>query len=86
MVARRYPGGPQLGDSTAAVVTFEGTKLPRFIFYHSVVAVRAPVQEDNPGLFPLRHHWASTLGLPATHSRSLYPLWHSSPSDFGRPS
>ncbi|KAH7942582.1 hypothetical protein HPB49_025535 [Dermacentor silvarum] len=48
--------------------------------------LRAPVQEDNPGLFPLRYHWASTLGLPATYSRSLYPLWHSSPSDFGRPS
>ncbi|KAH6936564.1 hypothetical protein HPB50_019174 [Hyalomma asiaticum] len=28
----------RLGNSTAAVVTFEGTKVPRFIFYHSVVA------------------------------------------------
>ncbi|KAH7945532.1 hypothetical protein HPB49_012104 [Dermacentor silvarum] len=48
MVARCYPGGRKLGDSTAAVVTFEGTKLPRFIFYHSVVAYVRPYKKTIP--------------------------------------
>ncbi|KAH7937246.1 hypothetical protein HPB49_009517 [Dermacentor silvarum] len=38
----------KLGDSTAAVVTFEGTKLPRFIFYHSVVAYVRPYKKTIP--------------------------------------
>ncbi|KAH7940899.1 hypothetical protein HPB49_007704 [Dermacentor silvarum] len=46
----------KLGDSTAAVVTFEGTKLPRFIFYHSVVACRARTKRQSrpvPSAAPL---------------------------------
>ncbi|KAH7965786.1 hypothetical protein HPB49_010971 [Dermacentor silvarum] len=35
----------KLGDSTAAVVTFEGTKLPRLIFYPSVVAYVRPYKK-----------------------------------------
>ncbi|KAH7974009.1 hypothetical protein HPB49_008400 [Dermacentor silvarum] len=38
----------KLGDSTAAVVTFEGTKLPRFIFCHSVVAYVRPYKKTIP--------------------------------------
>ncbi|KAH6925636.1 hypothetical protein HPB50_008084 [Hyalomma asiaticum] len=76
----------KLGNSTAAVVTFQVTKVPLFIFYHSVVAYVRPYKKTIPRLFSLRHHWAPTLGLPANHSRSLYPLWHSSPSDSARPS
>ncbi|KAH7949140.1 hypothetical protein HPB49_005566 [Dermacentor silvarum] len=38
----------KLGDSTAVVVTFEGTKLPRFIFYHSVVAYVRPYKKTIP--------------------------------------
>ncbi|KAH7940860.1 hypothetical protein HPB49_007095 [Dermacentor silvarum] len=38
----------KLGDSTAAVVTFEGPKLPRFIFYHSVVAYVRPYKKTIP--------------------------------------
>ncbi|KAH7953882.1 hypothetical protein HPB49_013364 [Dermacentor silvarum] len=38
----------KLGDSTAAVVTFEGTKLPRFIFYHSVMAYVRPYKKTIP--------------------------------------
>ncbi|KAH7966094.1 hypothetical protein HPB49_013804 [Dermacentor silvarum] len=41
----------KLGDSTAAVVTFEGTKLPRFIFYHSVVAYVHPYKKTIPACF-----------------------------------
>ncbi|KAH7961662.1 hypothetical protein HPB52_011173 [Rhipicephalus sanguineus] len=38
----------KLGDSTAAVVTFEGTKLHRFIFYHSFVAYVRPYKKIIP--------------------------------------
>ncbi|KAH6940726.1 hypothetical protein HPB50_005643 [Hyalomma asiaticum] len=38
----------KLGNSTAAVVTFEGTKVPRFIFYHSVVAYVRPYKKTIP--------------------------------------
>ncbi|KAH7949031.1 hypothetical protein HPB49_004236 [Dermacentor silvarum] len=41
----------KFGYSTAAVVTFEGTKLPRFIFYHSVVAYVRPYKKTIPACF-----------------------------------
>ncbi|KAH6933828.1 hypothetical protein HPB50_018402 [Hyalomma asiaticum] len=36
------------GEICLAVVTFEGTKLPRFIFYHSVVAYVRPYKKTIP--------------------------------------
>ncbi|KAH7965529.1 hypothetical protein HPB49_008681 [Dermacentor silvarum] len=36
------------GEICRAVVTFEGTKLPRFIFYHSVVAYVCPYKKTIP--------------------------------------
>ncbi|KAH7931770.1 hypothetical protein HPB52_025358 [Rhipicephalus sanguineus] len=38
----------KLGDSTAAVVTFEGTKLPRFLFYHCVATYVRPYKKTVP--------------------------------------
>ncbi|KAH6930027.1 hypothetical protein HPB50_008098 [Hyalomma asiaticum] len=38
----------KLGNSTAAVMTFEGTTVPRFIFYHSVVAYIRPHKKTIP--------------------------------------
>ncbi|KAH6943049.1 hypothetical protein HPB50_014312 [Hyalomma asiaticum] len=38
----------KLGNSTAAVVTFEGTNVPRFIFYQSVVAYVRPYKKTIP--------------------------------------
>ncbi|KAH6928910.1 hypothetical protein HPB50_021278 [Hyalomma asiaticum] len=73
-----------LGNSTAAVVTCSGG--PALHLLLQCRGVHTPLQKDHPRLYSLRHHWSSTIGLPATHSRSLYPLWHSSPSDCARPS
>lgn len=38
----------KLGDSAAAVVTFEGTKLPRFLFYHCVATYIRPYKKTVP--------------------------------------
>ncbi|KAH7973075.1 hypothetical protein HPB52_021033 [Rhipicephalus sanguineus] len=38
----------KLGDSAAAVVTFEGTKLPRFLFYHCVATYVRPYKKTVP--------------------------------------
>ncbi|KAH7955557.1 hypothetical protein HPB52_001363 [Rhipicephalus sanguineus] len=38
----------KLGESAAAVVTFEGTKLPRFLFYHCVATYIRPYKKTVP--------------------------------------
>ncbi|KAH6934256.1 hypothetical protein HPB50_022628 [Hyalomma asiaticum] len=38
----------KLGDSAAAVVTFEGTKFPRFLFYHCVATYIRPYKKTVP--------------------------------------
>ncbi|KAH7956365.1 hypothetical protein HPB52_008697 [Rhipicephalus sanguineus] len=45
--------------------------LPRFVFYHSAVAYVSPTRRSSRPV-PFEARWVSTLGLPATHFRSLY--------------
>ncbi|KAH7979144.1 hypothetical protein HPB49_008407 [Dermacentor silvarum] len=76
----------KLGESTAAVVTFEGTNLPGLIFYHSVVAYVHPYKKTIPACF-----LCGTIGHRPSASPPPTPgrcarCGSSSPSDSGRPS
>ncbi|KAH7962048.1 hypothetical protein HPB52_014052 [Rhipicephalus sanguineus] len=55
----------KLSDSTAAVVTIEGTKIPRFMLYHSVVADVRPYKKTIPACSV----WGTTGHRPSVNPR-----------------